>query len=462
MTVQPKKPKTEDEFETIKRYLLECPHVQSGHPAIKAAIEGVEKEQKRQERDRKLTMKFTKVSKPVASPTSSITDEVVVVDPSAASPKEEFSSAESMMEADEWQDVSDNAKKDDEENGTSFLGRELAKIAIEAISSHCVTVKSPVAAVALVVHAAMRSDLLGFACTGIPEDETKSTGFAAPVRELPKSQFLPSKWDSKPSFVALRYRKNGTGAMKLVVEQIEDNNIQVQLSPASSKEPPTQILSFPLEGHVNLDSWTAALKNSPTVTPSLHYKSLPLLLTNFCRTYDLGSVLEESEGATPYVDNTITNATTSEMNSPIFKSDFVAPVAATNNRRKDKPWENARVPATLDQAFPMHNGHFPGGDFADDLYPGGLRDPLRMGNEGRMGGNLMGPGHPQFTGGPGMMGVPGVMGGPGSMQPRFDPMYPPGVDIGVDGNPRRRNLPSRTGQPNPDHLPPPNSFGGYM
>jgi hypothetical protein len=462
-----KKPKTEDEYKAVKRYLLECPHVRSDHPAIKAALEGVNKEQARQERDLKLQMKFAQVSKQTTttSPTSSISDDVVVVaSTSTAFPDE-------IMESD-WQDVADTTKTGgDEDDGTSFLGRELAKIAIEAISSHKVKVKSPVTSIALVIHASMRSDLLEFACTGIPEDETKNKGFAAPVRELPKSQFLPPGWDASNNSVTLRYRKNGTGATKLLVSQVEEdttNKIQVQLIPASSKEPPTQTLTFSIKDHINLDSWSAALKSSPNVTPSLHYKFLPLLLTNFCRTYDLGSVMEE-ETMPPYVDNTIPVASLpSGSNSnatPIFKSDFVIPTVPNvpdiaNTGRIDKPWQDGRgVPATLDQAFPMNYRHFPGGDFADDLNPGGLRDPLRMTGRDRMGGNLMGPGHPQFMGG-GPAG--GMMGGPGSMQPRFDPMHPPGIDIGNDANPRRTNRPSRTGEPNPDHLPPPNSFGGNM
>ena len=73
----------------------------------------------------------------------------------------------------------------------------------------------------------------------------------------------------------------------------------------------------------------------------------------------------------------------------------------------------------------------------------------------------MGPNHPMFAGGGGVHGPP--LGGPGSMQPRFDPFYPPGVDPDDinNGNPQR-NRPSRSGEPNPDHLPPPNSFGNDM
>ena len=48
----PKKAQTaisdNEDFEMVKRYLLECPHVTSENPAIKAALEGIEKEQKHQ------------------------------------------------------------------------------------------------------------------------------------------------------------------------------------------------------------------------------------------------------------------------------------------------------------------------------------------------------------------------------------------------------------------------------
>lgn len=96
-------------------------------------------------------------------------------------------------------------------------------------------------------------------------------------------------------------------------------------------------------------------------------------------------------------------------------------------------------------------------------------------------GNLMGPNHPVFAPGGGLRqqqtpqppwqrgGLP--IGGPGTMQPRFDPLMPPGIgeplplppgsgggappSFGpLDG--RRRPIP---GEPNPDHLPPPNAFG---
>jgi hypothetical protein len=489
---------SDNDFETVKRYLLECPHVPSDHPAIKAALEGIEKEQTRRERDAKLQAKFAAATTTVVmtssettasssatttttTTTTNLSDSMVVVDTNTTSPPD----AEEDDEMMEWQDVGASTKSKDDDGASSFLGTTLAKIAIDSISEHQVKVQSPVAAIALIFHATLRSDLLGFSCTGIPEDETKS-GFAAPVRVLPKTQFLPPKWDSTTTTtgekkVALRYRKNGTGAMVLMVtEEAENRKIQVQLQPASTAKEPSQSLSFSLEEHVNLDSWNAALKVSSAVPPALHYKFLAVLLTNFLRTFDLGAIIDEeatdpttATAAAPYVDNTAPimqqqQQLTVQAQTSIFKSDLVPPqpspaIMATERR---KPWnDGAAVPSTLDQAFPgstrpMHDY----GDFADDLRPAGIRDPGLLPGGGRMGGNLMGPNHPMFSGGgPGPPQGPFMGGGPGSMQPRFDPFLPPIVDpdFGVGTGIPGRNRPSRSGEPNPDHLPPPNAFGGH-
>ena len=79
-----------------------------------------------------------------------------------------------------------------------------------------------------------------------------------------------------------------------------------------------------------------------------------------------------------------------------------------------------------------------------------------------MGGNLMGPNHPLFQGGPGGIrgGIP--LGGPGSMQPRFDPIYPDVIDFPGGGGQAPTHRPRHLGDPNPDHLKPPNSFNGNM
>jgi len=503
---QPKKQKKEEEdpFAIVKQYLLDCPHLPANHPVIKAAIEGVEKEEKKQERDAKLQRKFAQSvstastnsngatsnstkSTSTKKNNSALSDGVLVMaPPSSANSEKGMVGAEvddAIMES-EWQDVEPTTSDDDDTNAiknnnespaedSSYLGRELAKSAIDKISEHRITVSTPLSAIALVIHAALRS--LDFSCTGIPE--ASNSGFAAPVRELPKSQFVPQRWDTlNRKLVQLRYRKDGTGAIKLIVrlEKSSENDqdkVQVQLVPANSQEPPSQTLTFAVEEHINMDSWKAATAKTKKIAPALHFKFLPILLTKFCQMYDLGSP-DDDKGETnsiPYVDNTITTnilnrprtTSTTTTSTTIPTPPQSVPVAVS------QPWQNGHVPSTLDQAFPQIAVGTNQGHFAGDLAPAGLRDPLRMGGgSGRMGGNLMGPNHPHFMGGvgvgPGMMGPGGggMMGGPGTMQPRFDPVLPPGaVDIGVDGKPLR-NRPSRSGQPNPDHLRPPNSFAG--
>ncbi|CAJ1923147.1 unnamed protein product [Cylindrotheca closterium] len=493
---QPKKQKKEGEnpFAIVKQYLLDCPHLPSNHPVIKAAMEGVEKEETKQARDAKLQSRFAQsvttssssASKAMSSTykttkkknNSALSDGVLVMAP-PSSAKEAIGMGEEQQQDDaamesEWQDVeptnSNEAIEHEvrEDSSSSYLGRELTKSAIDKISEHNMKVSTPLSAIALVIHAALRS--LGFSCTGIPEATT--SGFAAPVRELPKSQFVPQRWDNNRKLVQLRYRKDGSGAIKLIVQLTENEQVQVQLVPANSQEPPSQTLDFAMEEHLNMDSWKAATAKTKKIAPALHFKFLPMLLTKFCQTYDLGSPNDDTEesNSIPYVDNTITTNILNRSSLPTTSTTMIppqpptgVPVAVSN------PWQNGHVPSTLDQAFPGIAVGTNQGHFADDLTPAGLRDPLRMGGgNGRMGGNLMGPNHPAFMGGggggPGWMGGggggPGMRGGPGTMQPRFDPVLPPGaVDIGIDGKPLR-NRPSRSGNPNPDHLQPPNSFAG--
>ena len=96
-----------------------------------------------------------------------------------------------------------------------------------------------------------------------------------------------------------------------------------------------------------------------------------------------------------------------------------------------------------------------GGDFAGDLIPGGYANHGRNPNTG----NLMGPNHPSFAS-PGNVNIgPGGLG----MRPRFDPIGPPGgpTDPGRnDPLTGRRVPPGGWGEPNPDHMRPPNDFGG--
>lgn len=490
-----------DEFDQVKQYLLNCPLVPSNHPAIQVAVAAIDKEQQRMERDRKLQQKFSQGKQPISSTavggestmSSSVLDDSVVVverrssrssSPTTTTPAFPPPAIESddndMADEMEWQDVQakekeawDDDDNDDDDDPTStttgsFLGKQLAKLTIDAIAEHHTKLQSPLASIAVAFHASLRSDVLGFNCTGVPEDPSAASkgGFAPPIRELPKTQFLPNAWDGNPTRIALRYRKDGTGAMILTVELGDDQMVTVRWQPSNSKED-SQTLTFLLGDHLNLDSWNAALKTAPSVSPALHYKSLALLLSNFCRTFDLGTIHEEGmDQADPVSIPTPSVKDTTTARPFIQKSDFVpastlVPPVGMNR----KPDFKNDFPTTLDEAFPGLNGPLrPQGDFAGDLLPPGLLDP-RMSGGGRMGGNLMGPNHPMFQGGGDgdHFGIP--MGGPGSMQPRFDPIYPNVVDFppGVGAPPgRRSNRPSRSGEPNPDHLPPPNSFGNNM
>eukprot|EP00538_Stauroneis_constricta_P002518 CAMPEP_0119545798 /NCGR_PEP_ID=MMETSP1352-20130426/451_1 /TAXON_ID=265584 /ORGANISM="Stauroneis constricta, Strain CCMP1120" /LENGTH=515 /DNA_ID=CAMNT_0007590401 /DNA_START=108 /DNA_END=1655 /DNA_ORIENTATION=+ len=491
-----------EDFEKVKQYILDCPFIQRDNRAIKAALEGVEKGRKQVERDIKLQKKFSKVSTSEAvgfaasTSSSSIVDsEVVVVErsndvnvePVAAavsattkkmnhdqSQTRDCSPADLDETSDmlDWQDVQEDeaAMNDNDDDGTSYLGNTLAKAAVDSLARNGVTVQSPVGAIAAVLGAAMRTEQLAFACTGIPEDpNAKSSGFAAPIRELPYSQLLPSNWEKNQSKIMLRYRKKGSGSMILSVEKdAASDMVLVQLSSTASQEPPREPLTFRIDEHINLDSWNAASASTSAIQPALHYKGLAMLLTKFSQAFDLGSIPDETiEGATgtPYVDATVTHAAAASTLASTGVR-HTAPVGVVNS--DFVPPHVPQIPSTVHQAFPLRNNNNPyNRDFPDDLAPAGLvRPDLGFGPNmpGGMGGNLMGPNHPMFVGGMGgggqgqMPGFP-LRGGPGSMQPRYFPVGPPGGPQEIDPISGGRRF---QGEPNPDHLKPPNSFGKNM
>lgn len=510
--------KEDNDFQIVREYLLKCPLLGPNNPAIRAALEGIDKEEKRQIRDAKLRSKFggnDKVSTASKASSPGLTDVVVV---------EKASSDSFILEGNnsndtdmEWQDVpqqkettaiedSFTMEQDDSVPQTledSFLGKALSKACIESIAQQSqrnkpVAVSTPLAAIAVALHVALRSDILGFACTGIPETKTKTIGFAPPIRELSKNEFLPKGWDNPQQATTtndvaadpLRYRKSDTGAVVLTVEGhvVNDNGCatecRVTFAPTSSKDASAHAcLKFPLSEHINLDSWNAATKAASNranqkIAPSLHYKNLSGLLSKFCRTFDLGALHSDDSAMGGYdpMPGTVNHSYNTPSSSRSSSSSKMAFAPPTYARTMEPRPLGYTVPSTLDQAFPsvpasaaaarrrtdprlMGYPHLPGGDFADDLLPSGLRDP-RFGGPGIMGGgNLMGPNHPAFHGRvPGSLPPPS---GPGSMQPRFDPIVPPCLN-----NNNNNEDPLRTdgggGEPNPDHLPPPNSLGNNM
>jgi hypothetical protein len=524
---------TDSDFDAVRQYILDCPHVSSEHPAIAAALKGIDQEMKRRERDAKLRQKFMQdavtIEKPVAELEHANTNERQGTSFSSSTninmqtSLKNNTNTEQADEAmtDDWHDVNsdtdtasgsgslkagdpaqNNGESQLSDEATSFLGKGLSRQVIASIAQHQVQVKSPLAAVALALHAAMRSETLGFGCTGVPDadDSGSAGGFAAPIRELPKTQFLPRDWDRHTEIVTLRYRKNGTGSLILKVvgqqqatAQEKDTIVEVTLYPTSTGEPPSESLVFPIADHINLDSWARALKDNGTVPPALHYKGLSMLLSNFAKTFDLGTVSEDQDAAAAeqarmYVDSTIGNPSSmqrqqqqqqqrfqqqfeQQANNPAnFQSGPPMRPAVANRQ----PWDdNGRSP-TIDSAFPGLRVNGPPGNFAGDLAPGGIQGPNFGQFDPGMGGMLMGPNHPAFNGGAG--GISGV--GPNSgmgMRPRFDPFGPPGGPQDPNNNgfpdgdipngargPNGNRRPGGSGNPNPDHMRPPNNLNNNM
>jgi hypothetical protein len=531
---------TDSDFDAVRQYILACPHVSSEHPAILAAIKGIEQEMKRRERDAKLRQKFMQDAVTIEKPAENAMATTSANTNTNERQGTSFSSSTNIMQTtlnnnnnnntdqadetmtDDWHDVnsdteiasgsgspkdSDPANSESQlsDEATSFLGKGLSRQAISAIAQHQVQVKSPLEAVALALHAAMRSETLGFGCTGVPDGDDSAGaagGFAAPIRELPKTQFLPRDWDRHTEKVTLRYRKNGTGSLILkVVGQLQataqekDTVVEVTLYPTSTGEPPSESLVFPISDHINLDSWARALRDNGTVPPALHYKGLSMLLSNFCQTFDLGTVSEDqdtaaAEQARMYVDTTIGNPSSmqrqQQQQQQRFQQQFeqqannpanfqsgppMRPAVAVNRQ----PWDDDGRSPTIDSAFPGLRVRGPPGNFAGDLAPGGIQGPNFGQFDPGMGGMLMGPNHPAFNGGAG--GISGV--GPNSgmgMRPRFDPFGPPGGpqdpnnpnngfppgDIPNGTRPSGNRRPGGSGNPNPDHMRPPNNLNNNM
>ncbi len=248
-------------------------------------------------------------------------------------------------------------------------------------------------------------------------------------------------------------------------------------------------MNVPINRHVNVDGLNAAFDKSNKVKPSLHYLSLPLLLSEFCKHADLGSVTDGDDDVCVgdnVVDN---NSNNNDGDRKRTKMDFVP---ATDSKRYTADALYGSNHGAMRNKNQMYN--FPPdtnrnpmrmpGDFSGDLLPSGIpapgfaNPPSILGRE--KGGNLMGMNDPYFQGGTfdgyseyGEGGTSGDLpriGGLG-MQPRFDPFYPPGVNDGGTGrgmnNGRggrggRAGRGSFSGDPNPDHQRPPSNLGRDM
>ena len=298
----------------------------------------------------------------------------------------------------------------------------------------------------------MRGPTLGFSCSGVYEEKIQE-GFAAPVRDI--TTFLPPKWqDSAPHLVQLRYRKKGSGAVILKVcatdhgASVADIMIEITVAPLSSLEP-KDALVVALSDYLNLDSWNRASLQDQSVAPALHYKRLAELMSQFAKTFDLG--MDEEVNNKQYTDSSVVDYRSLPSSSnPTWSRDRCDPL------RIEEPWRRSGGP-TIGSAFPGLVDGGNRGHFAGDLTPGGIRGPGLPGMDPSQGGSLMGPNHPAFHGGL----PPGSSGGGLGMQPRFDPLGPPPTRPEGDDP---SNLPARrrNGEPNPDHMRPPNNLSNNM
>lgn len=590
-----------EEIKLVKDYLSQCPTVSKTSAAIRITMSALDQELKRIERDEKLRRKFNQHQVSTGSELSLSDDEdlVRVEAPSSDRPVSSVPSPDSISGAattslKDWQEIEqdpdakmsssqdcgDGSEKkgstediamdtrntsSEEQSGdmssSSLLGASLAQAAISEMSNAQTTVSTPTASLALAIHAGLRSKVLEFKCTGVPDCDpcfqgdsehdsahgvksgsgpTKSKGFAPPVRELPRGVFVPSQWDrhasaaintttttntSKGSLtrmfantkpgecdtlshcVVLRYSKIGMPTtilrvrilQKDEIECIDDNNqiddvskktdvsssystmmIKVSFGPEGG-EPVN--MTFPIDQHINMEGFRLALSSGNTngVRPALYYKRLPDLFEKFCQENDLGAVKEglascaaeciaEKYNSYSNLNVRITDSTTrSSLGKVRIAQPDSLPTAPNLPSRRDG--SGLLIPGQSSQP-----GRIPRGDFPDDLLPSGVPLPgfaqPYLGGPGGMSGNLMGPNHPAFHGHPpddGYVDDGSDFTTPGGlrMQPRYDPYYPPGVG-GFPGRGRGRGRfdPGRgrgrfgSGDPNPDHLKPPNNLNG--
>lgn len=206
-------------------------------------------------------------------------------------------------------DDDDNEENDNAPNSdSSLLGSRLASHVIATLqqydtissslsSSSSSRVATPLQALAVAVHAALRSHTLGFVCTGQPEEPASGGGggFAAPIRDLPPTRFLPRDWaktttkrattnqskkEDQEEIIALRYRKPGMGSVVMQVAKINESPSSTTLSSSLSYPTNHNTLFPPPEHdavvHITLTPWKTVSSSSSSSTSSSSFSAEPL------------------------------------------------------------------------------------------------------------------------------------------------------------------------------------------
>mmetsp|Transcript_24664 Transcript_24664/g.53208 ORF Transcript_24664/g.53208 Transcript_24664/m.53208 type:complete len:551 (-) Transcript_24664:205-1857(-) len=512
--------------------------------ALTAAVAGLDKELVRLEREERLVKKFT-ANNDVAAAATGVDDadmdyvKMNKEDVTMDDKKDNATTADNDEE--EWEEATnpspakkharqENKEQMEDENATK-LCQTLASSAVARIANANIKVVTPLGALGLALHTALvelsqdEQDPL-FRCTGVPDldvtfqllaSSIKSTkkagegggGFAPPIRELPRGELVPPKWEGRDDVIAFRYKcgkevyavdsghTNDATTVYLTLQLMQGDEVSVTFgtlpSSKDKKSGEKRQLKFPLGQHVNLDGFQAAkTKNggrAALVSPLLLYISLPKLLLDFSSTFD---VLPLIMGKGNDESSSLEMPTKKDVMGLQFEQSIPMPTTETSRADFNDPL----------RVMDSHQRGKRHGDFEGDLLPGGPNQPGGLHEMPPRGmGSQVGPDHPMFDrtfgddyngnyddefdggfgNGGGSFGAPGVGGGM-SMRPRFDPYGPPGGPTepgrggrypgrgtrlgrgrgrgGRGGRGGRMPPPGGFGHPNPDHMNPPG--GAYF
>lgn len=477
--------------------------------AIKAAIAGLDKELVRLEREERLVKKFT-----CANDNDNVAASAGVVDAdmdyvkmnkedATMDDKKEDEAAVDGDDEEEWEEATNPtspAKKHQRQNNTeqtqedenAKLCQTLASSAVARISNANIKVITPLGALALALHTALlglSEDEPVFRCTGVPDmnvtsqllafstkSSTKKTGgggFAPPIRELPRGELVPPKWEDTSGdddgVIAFRYKcgkevytvdsghTNDATTVYLTLQLLQGGEVSVTFGTLKNEKSGEKLqLKFPLGQHVNLDGFQAAKTNGRAVmvSPLLFYISLSKLLLNFSSMFGVlpTTMGNDNTGSSSSVEMPTKGEVMGHMQQSIpmpsttetSRTDFNASLPSVPPSRPDFDTSNHNDPLRVMDSH--RRGKHNHGDFEGDLLPGGPNQPGGLHEMPPRGmGSQVGPDHPMFDrtfgddnnngyddefdggfgNGGGSFGVPGVGGGMG-MRPRFDPYGPPG------------------------------------
>jgi len=505
------------EIQALKSYLLtQIPStplsndilLSSNSIALTAAISGLDKELVRLEREERLVKKFAAASNTSSDAaddcmkaSTSIADDMEYVKMSKDDAAMSTSSSNNVDvkmedgsskrdEDEEWEEANPSPikqqKQESTKNAQVVFCQSLASAVVSRIATANIKVASPLGALGLALHTALvelsyedDDNTTMFTCTGVPDDQqvisqlfngkvqvASEGGFASPIRELPRGELVPTKWEEKISgttsggAIAFRYKSlNDTAPVYLTLQLQEGSNeVYVTFGTLDKSKATNTELRFSLEQYANLDGFQAAkTKNgSGAVSPSLFYISLSELLFKFTSTFGLLSRKRDTVTSTAMTNNI--DVVTSHQGIAVPSCNLEA-TKMMNVPRPNIP----RAIDTPDHTDPLRvmdtqrKGKHK--DFEGDLLPGGpqpggLHD---IPNRGGM-GSQVGPNHPMFdrtfgddvdndfgggfsSEGPNF-GLPGVGGGMG-MHPRFDHYGPPGGPTELPGRGGRGQFPGR-------------------